>query len=102
MPRLTAYKVVMQIEEAVRNAGAKGLVDLRVKTDDRSHDRRCYAFAEFNSEDASVAFLEQHYPTVELTTTDGARVRAPIAYSRERRPAPKIDDWQCTMVRTST
>ncbi|KAK6198436.1 hypothetical protein LQW54_010264 [Pestalotiopsis sp. IQ-011] len=93
----SAMTTMIAIEEALRNAGAKGLVDLRVKMDDRSHDRRCYAFAEFNSEDASVAFLEQHYPTVELTTADGTRVHAPIAYSRERRPAPKIDDWQCTM-----
>ncbi|ETS77660.1 hypothetical protein PFICI_09722 [Pestalotiopsis fici W106-1] len=91
------YMSTQEIEDALHDAGAKGLTDLRVKADDRSNDRRCYAFAEFNSEDASVAFLEQHYPAVELTCADGARIRAPIAYSRERRQAPKVDDWQCTM-----
>ncbi|KAF2993940.1 hypothetical protein E8E14_000071 [Neopestalotiopsis sp. 37M] len=91
------YMGAQEIEDALHDAGAKGLTDLRVKTDDRSHDRRCYAFAEFSSEDASVAFLERHYPAVELTCPDGSRIRAPIAYSRERRQAPKVDDWQCTM-----
>lgn len=91
------YMGAQEIEDALHDAGAKGLTDLRVKTDDRSHDRRCYAFAEFSSEDASIAFLERHYPAVELTCPDGSRIRAPIAYSRERRQAAKVDDWQCTM-----
>ncbi|KAH6656531.1 hypothetical protein BKA67DRAFT_158899 [Truncatella angustata] len=86
-----------EIEETLRSLGAQGLTDLRVKSDDRSSDRRCYAFAEFSSEDASTAFLEQHYPALEFAALDGSSVRVPIAYSRDRRPAPKSDDWQCTM-----
>lgn len=86
----------------LRSLGAIGLTDLRVKTDDRSSDRRCYGFAEFNSEESSVAFLEKNYPALDFTTADGSHFRVPIAYSRERRPAPKSDDWQCTMVRIST
>ncbi|KAK9424115.1 putative RNA-binding protein [Seiridium unicorne] len=85
------------IEETLRNLGAQGLTDLRVKADDRSSEQRCYGFAEFNSEEASMAFLERNYPALEFTAADGSHVHVPIAYSRERRPAPKSDDWQCTM-----
>jgi hypothetical protein len=63
-------------------------------------DRRCYAFAEFKSEEDSIDFLEKHYPALEFSAADGSPARVPIAYSRERRPAANPDDWQCTMVRT--
>ncbi|KAM0807613.1 putative RNA-binding protein [Seiridium cardinale] len=93
----TAVTDLDPIEEALRNLGAQGLTDLRIKADDRSSEQRCYGFAEFNSEEASIAFLERNYPALEFTAADGSHVHVPIAYSRERRPAPKSDDWQCTM-----
>ncbi|KAI1870704.1 uncharacterized protein JN550_004850 [Neoarthrinium moseri] len=86
-----------EVEDALWDLGAKDLVELRLKSDDRSGDRRCYAFAEFRTDEDAIDFLERYYPTLQLTATDGSRARVPIAYSRDRRPPPKSDDWQCTM-----
>lgn len=83
----------------MKGLGASGLVEVRIKSDDRAGDRRCYAFAEFASDEDSVNFLEKHYPALEFTTADGFNAYVPIAYSRERRQPTNPDDWQCTMVR---
>ncbi|KAH8662217.1 hypothetical protein BX600DRAFT_314263 [Xylariales sp. PMI_506] len=77
--------------------GGEGLVEVRIKSDARSGDRRCYGFAEFKTDEDCIAFVDHNYPTFEFTASDGTHARVPIAYSRERRSAAKSDDWQCTM-----
>lgn len=86
-----------EIDDIMRGMGATGLIEVRIKSDDRSGDRRTYAFAEFKSDEDSTYFLEQYYPTLEFNAADGSRVRLPIAFSRERRQAANPDDWQCTL-----
>ncbi|KAK8851667.1 hypothetical protein PGQ11_014146 [Apiospora arundinis] len=86
-----------EVDGIMRSMGASGLVEVRIKSDDRAGDRRCYAFAEFASDEDSVEFLEKNYPALEFTTADGFNAYVPIAYSRERRQPTNPDDWQCTM-----
>ncbi|KAK8072219.1 hypothetical protein PG996_005567 [Apiospora saccharicola] len=86
-----------EVDSIMKGLGASGLVEVRIKSDDRAGDRRCYAFAEFASDEDSVDFLEKNYPALEFTTADGFNAYVPIAYSRERRQPTNPDDWQCTM-----
>ncbi|KAL7621263.1 hypothetical protein AAE478_008580 [Parahypoxylon ruwenzoriense] len=85
----------------MRDMGAAGLIEVRIKSDDKSGrktgTRRSYAFAEFRSEDDAVDFLERHYPALNITTSHGSSTRVPIDYSRERRHVANPDDWKCTM-----
>lgn len=60
--------------------------------------RRCYAFAEFQSDDDATDFLERHYPTIDISTPNGPHIQLHIEYSRERRPIANPDDWICAMV----
>jgi len=83
------------IDQAMRDAGAGGLVEVRVKADDRS--RRAYGFAEFRSENEAAEFLENNYPAFEMHNVDGSTTRIYLEYSRERRQAAPPDDWVCTM-----
>ncbi|KAI1211799.1 uncharacterized protein F4807DRAFT_450538 [Annulohypoxylon truncatum] len=86
-----------EIDAVMRDMGAVGLVEVRIKSDDRSGARRSYAFAEFRSEDDAIDFLERHYPALDIATSYGPFVRVPIEYSRERRHIANPDDWKCTM-----
>ncbi|KAI1779415.1 hypothetical protein F4818DRAFT_404470 [Hypoxylon cercidicola] len=88
---------MQEIDSLIRDAGATGLVEVRIKSDDRSGTRRSYAFAEFKSESDAVDFLERHYPTLIVPNGRGASVCMPIDYSRERRHIANPDDWKCTM-----
>ncbi|KAI1759103.1 hypothetical protein GGR53DRAFT_471662 [Hypoxylon sp. FL1150] len=88
---------VQEIDSLVRGAGATGLIEVRIKSDDRSGTRRAYAFAEFKSEGDAVDFLERHYPTLIVPNGRGASISMPIDYSRERRHVANPDDWKCTM-----
>ncbi|KAI5867750.1 hypothetical protein GGS23DRAFT_549757 [Durotheca rogersii] len=85
-----------EIDSILRDMGAAGLVEVRVKSDDRG-TRRSYAFAEFKSENDAVDFLESHYPALNVPGGHGSSTRMPIDYSRERRYAANPEDWQCTM-----
>ncbi|KAI2470149.1 hypothetical protein F4781DRAFT_391920 [Annulohypoxylon bovei var. microspora] len=86
-----------EIDATMRDMGAVSLVEVRIKSDDRSGARRSYAFAEFRSEDDAIEFLERHYPALEIATSYGSSIRIPIEYSRERRHIANPDDWKCTM-----
>ncbi|KAI1449271.1 hypothetical protein F5Y02DRAFT_256417 [Annulohypoxylon stygium] len=86
-----------EIDAIMRDMGAVGLVEVRIKSDDRSGTRRAYGFAEFRSEDDAVEFLERYYPNLDIVTSYGSSVRIPIEYSRERRHISNPDDWKCTM-----
>ncbi|GAP82368.2 putative RNA-binding protein [Rosellinia necatrix] len=87
-----------EIDDAMRDMGARGLVEVRMKSDDRTGSRRCYAFAEFKYEADAVDFLERNYPSLEIKGRGGAPARLYIEYSRERRQAPpSLDDWKCTL-----
>ncbi|KAI2617051.1 hypothetical protein GGR54DRAFT_607924 [Hypoxylon sp. NC1633] len=86
-----------EIDAILRGMGATNLVEVRIKSDDRSGSRRSYAFAEFASEDDAVDFLERHYPLLDIASSRGSSVRIPIEYSRERRQMANPDDWKCTM-----
>lgn len=98
----------------MRDMGATGLVEIRIKSDDRSGmvslflntepplnaigNRRLYAFAEFRSEDDAIGFYERNYPALDIANPHGSSIRIPIEYSRERRHIANPDDWKCTMV----
>ncbi|KAI0476479.1 hypothetical protein GGR56DRAFT_666068 [Xylariaceae sp. FL0804] len=85
-----------EIEAFLRDMGARDLLEVRLRVDDR--DRwRCYAFAEFTSEDDAVDFLERYYPALDLDGDQGPATRIYIDYSRERRQAANAEDWKCTM-----
>ncbi|KAJ2975497.1 hypothetical protein NUW58_g8337 [Xylaria curta] len=87
-----------EIDDAMRDMGARGLTEVRLKSDDRAGSRRCYAFAEFKYESDAADFLEQYYPTLDIKDRSGAPTRIYIEYSRERRqPPPNLDDWKCTL-----
>lgn len=86
-----------EIEAIMRDMGAVGLVEVRIKSDDRGGTRRWYAFAEFRSEDDAIDFLESHYPALNVPGSYGPSIRIPIEYSRERRHVANPDDWKCTM-----
>ncbi|KAI1654632.1 hypothetical protein F4813DRAFT_198390 [Daldinia decipiens] len=86
-----------EIDSAMRDMGAAGLVEIRIKSDDRSGNRRLYAFAEFRSEDDAIGFYERNYPALDITNPHGSSIRIPIEYSRERRHIANPDDWKCTM-----
>ncbi|XDG07924.1 hypothetical protein ABKA04_007539 [Annulohypoxylon sp. FPYF3050] len=86
-----------EIDAIMRDMGAVGLVEVRIKSDDRSGTRRAYGFAEFRSEDDAVEFLERYYPNLDIVTSYGSSIRIPIEYSRERRHISNPDDWKCTM-----
>ncbi|KAI0886114.1 uncharacterized protein GGS22DRAFT_124408 [Annulohypoxylon maeteangense] len=86
-----------EIDVIMRDMGASSLVEVRIKSDDRSGARRSYAFAEFRSEDDAIEFLERHYPALDIVTSHGSSIRIPIEYSRERRHIANPDDWKCTM-----
>ncbi|KAI0169726.1 hypothetical protein GGR52DRAFT_551197 [Hypoxylon sp. FL1284] len=86
-----------EVDSLMRDAGATGLVEVRIKSDDRSGNRRSYAFAEFKSEHDAIDFLESHYPTLTVPNGRGHSLYMPIDYSRERRHAGNPDDWKCTM-----
>ncbi|OTB10964.1 hypothetical protein K445DRAFT_233231 [Daldinia sp. EC12] len=88
---------VQEIDSTMRDMGATGLVEIRIKSDDRSGNRRLYAFAEFRSEDDAVDFYERNHPALEIANPHGSSVRIPIEYSRERRHIANPDDWKCTM-----
>ncbi len=45
-----------------------------------------------------MAFLERYYPALDIEDRTGAPTRVYIEYSRERRQAPNLDDWKCTLV----
>ncbi|KAI1755873.1 hypothetical protein F4782DRAFT_487455 [Xylaria castorea] len=87
-----------EIDDAMRDMGARGLIEVRLKSDDRAGNRRCYAFAEFKYENDSVDFLERYYPALDFNDRSGAPTRIYLEYSRERRqPPPNLDDWKCTL-----
>ncbi|KAI0440014.1 hypothetical protein F4803DRAFT_492984 [Xylaria telfairii] len=87
-----------EIDDAMRDMGARGLIEVRLKLDDRAGSRRCYAFAEFKYESDAVGFLERHYPALDIKDRSGAPTRLYVEYSRERRqPPPNLDDWKCTL-----
>ncbi|KAI1408203.1 hypothetical protein F5Y13DRAFT_111954 [Hypoxylon sp. FL1857] len=86
-----------EVDGIMRDMGATGLVEVRIKSDDRSGFRRSYAFAEFRSEDDAIDFLERHYPALDITSSHGSSIRIPVEYSRERRHIGNPDDWKCTM-----
>ncbi|KAJ8107682.1 hypothetical protein ONZ43_g6656 [Nemania bipapillata] len=86
-----------EIDDAMRDTGASGLIEVRIKSDDRAGSRRCYAFAEFKYESDAVDYLERHYPALDIKDRSGVPTRIYIEYSRERRQAPNLDDWKCTM-----
>ncbi|KAI4866296.1 hypothetical protein F4820DRAFT_457623 [Hypoxylon rubiginosum] len=88
---------MQEIDSLMRDAGATGLVEVRIKSDDRSGTRRSYAFAEFKSESDATDFLERHYPALIVPNSRGVSVSMPIDYSRERRHIANPDDWKCTM-----
>ncbi|KAI0379174.1 hypothetical protein F5Y04DRAFT_260617 [Hypomontagnella monticulosa] len=85
-----------EIDTFMRDMGAGGLVEVRIKSDERGGPRRWYAFAEFRSEDDAIDFLERYYPALEVTGSHGSSIRIPIEYSRERRHVANPDDWKCT------
>ncbi|ORY55278.1 uncharacterized protein BCR38DRAFT_452611 [Pseudomassariella vexata] len=98
MDEIPGNMSTQDVDTCLRELGAAGLVEVRVKSDDRTGGRRCYAFAEFKSDQAAIDFLERHYPTLKIYAADGSVAHVPLAYSRERRPlAMTTDDWQCTM-----
>ncbi|KAI8956508.1 hypothetical protein F5Y11DRAFT_176212 [Daldinia sp. FL1419] len=86
-----------EIDAVMRDMGATGLVEIRIKSDDRTGNRRLYAFAEFRSDDDAIDFYERNYPTLDIANHHGPPVRIPIDYSRERRHVANPDDWKCTM-----
>ncbi|KAI1122835.1 hypothetical protein F5Y10DRAFT_253218 [Nemania abortiva] len=86
-----------EIDDAMRDTGARGLIEVRIKSDDRAGGRRCYAFAEFRYESNAVDYLEQHYPALDIKDRSGMSTRIYLEYSRERRQAPNLDDWKCTL-----
>ncbi|KAI0018083.1 hypothetical protein F4780DRAFT_781779 [Xylariomycetidae sp. FL0641] len=86
-----------EIDDILRDMGATGLLEVRIKHDDRMSNRRCYAFAEFRTEDDAAAFLERNYPALDVNASDGSSVRFYIDYSRERRQVAAPEDWKCTM-----
>ncbi|KAI1100997.1 hypothetical protein F4804DRAFT_317366 [Jackrogersella minutella] len=86
-----------EIDSILREMGAATLVEVRLKSDDRSGTRRSYAFAEFRSDDDATEFLERHYPALDIVSSHGSSIRIPIEYSRERRHIANPDDWKCTM-----
>ncbi|KAI0522301.1 hypothetical protein F5B22DRAFT_470376 [Xylaria bambusicola] len=86
-----------EIDDAMRDMGARGLIEVRIKSDSRVGNRRCYAFAEFKYESDAVDFLDRYYPAIDIEDRNGAPTRIYIEYSRERRPAPNLDDWKCTL-----
>ncbi|KAI1345538.1 hypothetical protein F5Y01DRAFT_53223 [Xylaria sp. FL0043] len=86
-----------EIDDTMRDMGARGLVEVRIKSDSRVGSRRCYAFAEFKYESDAVDFLERYYPALDIEDRTGAPTRIYIEYSRERRQAPSLDDWKCTL-----
>ncbi|KAK5633908.1 hypothetical protein RRF57_009622 [Xylaria bambusicola] len=109
-----------EIDDAMRDMGARGLIEVRIKSDSRVDmqstivhlslarlsqlnslspigNRRCYAFAEFKYESDAVDFLDRYYPAIDIEDRNGAPSRVYIEYSRERRPAPNLDDWKCTL-----
>ncbi|KAI5917264.1 hypothetical protein F4810DRAFT_62741 [Camillea tinctor] len=81
----------------MRDMGADGLIEVRIKSDDRGGSRRCYAFAEFRSDDDAMDFLERHYPALDINSANGSPIRIYLEYSRERRQVANPDDWKCTM-----
>ncbi|KAI1291290.1 hypothetical protein F5Y03DRAFT_403509 [Xylaria venustula] len=86
-----------EIDDAIRDMGARGLIDVRIKSDSRVGNRRCYAFAEFKYESDAVDFLERYYPALDIEDRNGVPTRIYFEYSRERRQAPNMDDWKCTL-----
>ncbi|KAI1186918.1 hypothetical protein F5B17DRAFT_453887 [Nemania serpens] len=86
-----------EIDDAMHDTGARGLIEVRIKSDDRTGSRRRYAFAEFKYESDAVDYLEQHYPTLDIRDRSGEPIRIYIEYSRERRTGPNMDDWKCTL-----
>ncbi|KAI8951603.1 hypothetical protein F4801DRAFT_286385 [Xylaria longipes] len=87
-----------EIDDAMRDMGARGLIEVRFKSDDRAGSRRCYAFAEFKYESDATDFLERYYPTLDIKDRSGAPTCIYVEYSRERRqPPPNLDDWKCTL-----
>ncbi|KAI1359103.1 hypothetical protein F5Y08DRAFT_332584 [Xylaria arbuscula] len=86
-----------EIDDAMRDMGARGLIEVRTKSDSRVGSRRNYAFAEFKYESDAVDFLDRYYPAIDIEDRAGAPTRIYIEYSRERRPAPNLDDWKCTL-----
>ncbi|KAF2970885.1 hypothetical protein GQX73_g2637 [Xylaria multiplex] len=88
-----------EIDDAMRDMGARGLIEVRIKSDNRVGNRRCYAFAEFKYESDAVDFLERYYPALDMNDRNGTPTRIYIEYSRERRQAPNLDDWKCTLPR---
>ncbi|KAI0195859.1 hypothetical protein EV127DRAFT_419941 [Xylaria flabelliformis] len=87
-----------EIDDAMRDMGARGLIEVRFKSDDRAGNRRYYAFAEFKYESDAADFLERYYPALDFKDRSGAPTRIYLEYSRERRqPPPSSDDWKCTL-----
>ncbi|EMR68036.1 putative rna-binding protein [Eutypa lata UCREL1] len=86
-----------EIDQILRDKGAVGLVEVRVKSDDKTGSRRCYAFAEFQSDDGAIDFVEKHYPAIDISTPNGPFAQIHIEYSRERRSVANPDDWACAM-----
>ncbi|KAI1079613.1 hypothetical protein F5B20DRAFT_158141 [Whalleya microplaca] len=85
-----------EVDGIMREMGAFGLVEVRIKVDERSGSHRCYAFAEFKTDEDAISFLEQYYPALEIRDGRGTS-RVPLDYSRERRHVANPDDWKCTM-----
>ncbi|KAI0388571.1 hypothetical protein F5Y17DRAFT_474454 [Xylariaceae sp. FL0594] len=86
-----------EIDDMMYDMGATGLVDVRVKSDERAGNRRFYAFAEFKYEADAVDFLERNYPALEVHDRNGLPVRIYIEYSHERRQPASRDDWKCML-----
>ncbi|KAI1339350.1 hypothetical protein F5Y15DRAFT_424060 [Xylariaceae sp. FL0016] len=90
-----------EVEDTMRDMGARGLTQVRMKSDDRGRSRRCYAFAEFRTDDDAIDFLERHYPALDVGDAKGQSTRIYLEYSRDRRQPVNsnvgADDWMCTM-----
>ncbi|KAI0147538.1 hypothetical protein GGR57DRAFT_255087 [Xylariaceae sp. FL1272] len=86
-----------QIDDAMRDMGARGLLQVRTRFDDRAASRRGYAFAEFKYENDAVDFLERYYPSFTIKDRAGSSARIYMEYSRERRQPVSMDDWKCTL-----
>ncbi|TGJ84811.1 hypothetical protein E0Z10_g3989 [Xylaria hypoxylon] len=77
-----------EIDDAMRERGARGLIEVRIKSDNR---------VEFKYESDAVDFLKRYYPALDVNNRSGAPARIYIEYSRERRQAPNLDDWKCIL-----
>ncbi|KAI1818553.1 hypothetical protein GGS20DRAFT_527555 [Poronia punctata] len=86
-----------EIDDIMYDMGARGLLEVRIKSDDRAGARRYYAFAEFKYESDAVHFLERNFPVLEVPNSSGGPIRIPIEYGHDRRQPASQEDWKCTL-----